>query len=381
MEIDQMINQVFLLAEAESFGSSDGGRVRIPPVLRRRICQRPMHWTPAERQYLREHIGEMTDEQIGTALGRSSNAVKIKRQRWGMPAHSKRPGWLTGNQAAKLLGIDIHAVMALTERGILPYQRIPGRRGILSIEKTALIRWAVNPLHWIYFRADDVRDRNLRRLLELRRERWQDTWWTPGQAAVYHDVSDSMINHWVRSGKLPAVRWGNWWLLRSDVIRVKMFNGRGHGHELDCWSDDGDAFLVLGAAIGLSLNVLGRMTHYGEKRASYRLRWIMRCPDFSERLAGWELPVKWDPKRKMVYANWRDHLYRFPALDQAMYRFYSFEESCERDILMVRSVLAHQMDWLNLPGPRMVSVFKWSRQVVLDKLYEMARLIEATEEA
>src|SRR4030065_1828531 len=61
-------------------------------------------WTPEEEQFLREHIGLMGDAEIGAALGRSTAAIKIRRQRKGIPAHSKRPGWQTGNGAAKALG-------------------------------------------------------------------------------------------------------------------------------------------------------------------------------------------------------------------------------------------------------------------------------------
>src|SRR3972149_6389251 len=61
-------------------------------------------WTPEEEQFLREQIGLMNDEEIGAALGRSAFAIKIHRQRKGIPAHSKRPGWLTSHGAAKPMG-------------------------------------------------------------------------------------------------------------------------------------------------------------------------------------------------------------------------------------------------------------------------------------
>src|SRR4030065_1404061 len=51
-------------------------------------------WTPEEEQFLREHIGLMSDAEIGAALGRSTAAIKIRRQRKGIPAHSKRARWL-----------------------------------------------------------------------------------------------------------------------------------------------------------------------------------------------------------------------------------------------------------------------------------------------
>src|SRR3972149_1628602 len=86
-------------------------------------------WTPEEEQFLREQIGLMSDAEIGAALGRSAFAIKIHRQRKGKPAHSKRPGWLTGNGGAKLRGVDVHNVMRLCRRGVLSPPVMSSRRG------------------------------------------------------------------------------------------------------------------------------------------------------------------------------------------------------------------------------------------------------------
>lgn len=40
---------------------------------------RPPVWTAEEEEYLREHYREMTDEQLGEALGRGAPAVKNRR--------------------------------------------------------------------------------------------------------------------------------------------------------------------------------------------------------------------------------------------------------------------------------------------------------------
>jgi len=110
-----------------------------------------------------------------------------------------------------------------------------------------LERFAVKSEHWILFRPDRVRDPALARLVTLAVERWGDEWLTPGQVAEIHNV-----NRHIRAGKLPAVKWGNWRIRRSDAERVYFPKGRGTGHELD-WSEEGDAFLVLARAVGLSL--------------------------------------------------------------------------------------------------------------------------------
>jgi len=45
------------------------------------------------------------------------------------------------------------------------------------------LRWALNPMNWIYFRLHHIRDKHLRRLLALKQKRWNDKWLTPGQVA------------------------------------------------------------------------------------------------------------------------------------------------------------------------------------------------------
>src|SRR3989304_757086 len=52
-------------------------------------------WTPEEEQFLREQIGLMGDAEIGAVLGRSTAAIKIRRQRKGRPTDAKWPGWVS----------------------------------------------------------------------------------------------------------------------------------------------------------------------------------------------------------------------------------------------------------------------------------------------
>lgn len=178
-------------------------------------------WTDAELAFLRANLGLMTMEEIGEVLGRTAEAVKIVQVRYGIPAPSRRPGILTGNQISELLHVDIHAVSAWARRGILSScQRMAGERGILLIERWRLIRWAVNPMNWVYYRPERVTDAVLARLLALRAARWGDAWWTSGDVAAYHGVSTKQVLRWVRAGRLSAVRWGNWYVLRSAAIAV-----------------------------------------------------------------------------------------------------------------------------------------------------------------
>ena len=337
-------------------------------------------WTPEEEQFLREQIGLMSDEQIGAALGRSAFAIKIHRQRKGIPAHSKRPGWLTGNGAAKLMGVDVHNVMRLCRRGFLPHQVMPGERGILMVREAVLYRWAVNPLNWVYFRLEKVRDARLRRMLELKQARWDDEWWTIGQAAAWHGADDAVLNNAFHDGRLRGKKWGNWWVLRSEATRpgVHFWRGKGSNATVE-WSEAMDAFLVLGRAVGISCNALGRMTRNKNSvktnNSDYRLRILRRDGLIPGIIEKYGLQVEYDSERGVMWADWREHRERFPAVARAMDKFKLGRRLRGKEIFIVRGVLAARLDWQGINGPRMVTL-KWGMETAVRKLMEMWRALE-----
>lgn len=275
-------------------------------------------WSQDEEIYLREQIGKLTYAEIGAALGRSEAAIKIRQVRKGMPAASKRPGWVTGHGAAKRLGVDIHAIMRLTERGILPHEALPGKRGILSIRLVTLYRWAVNPGNWIYFKLEKMGDARLRRLVERRRERWEDAWWGTGRVADWHGVEHTDVQRFIEAGKLPAVKWGNWWVKRSDATRagLRFPKGKGAGHAL-VWSEAGDEFMLLATAVGLSASATSKMG--GAQNPDYRIVCLRKSGKV--RLMADRQGVLFDDGRGVLLADWRTYARRFPRLARAMEKF------------------------------------------------------------
>ena len=337
-------------------------------------------WTPEEEKFLREQIGLMSDAEIGAALGRSAFAIKIHRQRKGIPAHSRRPGWLTGNGAAKLMGVDVHNVMRLCRRGLLPHQVMPGERGILMVKKKILYRWAVNPMNWVYFRQEKVRDARLRRMLELKQARWDDEWWTIGQAAAWHGADDKVLNNAFHDGRLRGRQWGNWWVLRSEATRPGVHFWRGKGSNVTVeWSEAMDAFLVLGRAVGISCNALDRMTRnknsVKSSNSDYRLRILRREGLIPGIIEKYGLEVEYDSERGVMWADWREHRERFPAVARAMDKFKLGRRLRGKEIFMVRGVLAARLDWLWIKGPRMVAL-KWGMETAVRKLVEMWKALE-----
>lgn len=188
-------------------------------------------WSEAETRFLVDNLAILPREIIAEELGRSVNAIKIRQVRHGIPSPSKRPGYLTGHDVAKILRVDIHAIMTWHARGILRFDIIPGERGIMNLPKRRVYQFAVQPKNWIYFKPHRVRDARLRRMIELAMQRWNDEWLTIGQAAAFWGVSDRALNARIRAGSLPAIRWGNWWIRKSDLLQVRIVKGKGGWRE------------------------------------------------------------------------------------------------------------------------------------------------------
>jgi len=73
--------------------------------------RKPLPWSEREDEFLRQNLGVLSEEEIGAALRRTLTAVHLRWKRdLGLPAPSKTPGYMTANQAAKILAVDVHAV-------------------------------------------------------------------------------------------------------------------------------------------------------------------------------------------------------------------------------------------------------------------------------
>jgi len=259
-------------------------------------------WAQWEEDFVLANLGLLSLDTIGRHLGRSGIAIKMRCKHRGWPAPSRRPGWLTGHRAAKLLRVDGHAVVRWAKSGWLPHRRTPNLRQDIFINRQVLYQWALNPRNWLYFHPERVRDPHLRRLLELRRQRWGDEWWTTGQVAEWHGVHHTDVKRLIQRGRIRAIKWGNWRVLRSEALKVGLWFYRGipgeGAHELE-WSDDGDAFLVRSRAAGLGFFAIARMMGLaagpGAKQLDYRLRCLRRLDRIPWLIAKYDLPVMLDP--------------------------------------------------------------------------------------
>ncbi len=248
-------------------------------------------WHPDEVQYVRDHLSEMGFEGVASALGRSVAAVKVLQIRAMIPAPSKRPGYLTGQQAALRLGIDIHTVTKLVDAGNLPATRIPGKRMILQISLLRLYMWAINPMHWMYFKPRRFRDQKLKRLVLLAQSRWNDRWLRVGEAEKLLGLRPHAINQRIHRGFYPRhdmVHWGNWWIRRSAIERTVIQPCRSFPDGLNWRSQRLDDFLRRAYSQGLSYEAIGRMAKISSFQVVYRLAQmgVVDTPAYIRRVHG-----------------------------------------------------------------------------------------------
>ena len=330
-------------------------------------------WAGEEDEFLRSHLGFLEETQIAEQLGRSPNAVHLRWSRdLRLPAPSKHPDYLTAQQIAKRLGEDAHKVCSWVDRGLLPGEIVPGGRKIRRVRKAVLLRWLVNPDNWIWFNIEKVRDLHLRRLLELKRERWGDEWWTTRQVADYHGVDVGDVKRYIKLGKIKAVQarnrggrhnhnyWAHWFVLRSEATRSDLvfWKGSGSGHDLAVWSENSDAFILLARAIGMPVRNIAWLMKWDFKRVDYRLRHLHRAGKITGILSRQNLDIRYRPEDGALLADWESHRERFPCLASAMDEFHDY--LCSRmspypetfrpgqndpRLLVVRSVLQAWMTW------------------------------------
>ena len=131
--------------------------------------------------------------------------------------------------------------------------------------------------------------------------------------------------------------------------------------------------------MGLSTNALDRMTRnknsVKSSNSDYRLRILRREGLIPGIIEKYGLQVKYDSERGVMWADWREHRERFPAVARAMDKFKLGRRLRGKEIFMVRGVLAARLDWLWIKGPRMVAL-KWGMETAVRKLVEMWKALE-----
>jgi hypothetical protein len=239
--IDLAVNQA--IASSGMKRNYIAARSNIPQIMKKETdkVERYGRWSLEEDNFLRKNLGVLSEEQIARKLGRTKTAVHLRWKRdLLLPAPSKHPNILTANQAADMLNIEIHAFCWWCDHGLIPARVLPGERRIRAIDRLDFKLWVINPQNWIYFDWKRIADPNLRRLCELRSQRWNDEWWTARQVADYHGVDVRNVSMMIKRGELHGVQthvsrggrhekraWAFWYVRKSDAIQAKFFTGKG----------------------------------------------------------------------------------------------------------------------------------------------------------
>lgn len=163
------------------------------------------NWTDEELTFLRKNHSKMTDWQLGDLLGRTENGIKIKRVRMGLSSAARTATELIPvRKSADLLGIDMHKLSGWCDAGMIKFTTTGPLRQVRLIRYIDLQLFAINPANWMLFNWRNIEDLHLRRLCELRAERWGDEWWTTVQVAQHHGVVVGIVSKHIRLGWLDG---------------------------------------------------------------------------------------------------------------------------------------------------------------------------------
>lgn len=278
-------------------------------------------WTEDEDAFVRDYLGILAEEEIAQILGRSPIAVKLRRYRQlNMPPASDHPDFYNGRSAARTIGVDDHTMIRLLELDTIPYWRLGGNR-VYLMRKVSLWRFAVNPLNWCYIwrSVQDTRritDPHLRRLIERQKERWDDAWWTPGQVAEYHGVDHTDVNRFIRSGRIErAVKFGNWWILRSEAMKDGLYFVKGKGNWKPEWSEEADCFMLIGRALRVMHHELAGMMKTTPKTVAYRIQFMRKSGLMQQVIDKFGLEIEFDPATGQMSASRETYGWMFPHVD------------------------------------------------------------------
>lgn len=374
-ELASGVSPSVLMSRAERNGCSERKVATLATSVGAVRSQKAAIWTPEEEAYLEDALGYLSIQEIAQRLGRTPAAIKIRWTRLGLDAPSKQPGEVVATKVGRRMGVCGKLIIRMIDEGRMPGRVVPGGRNIHVTKEADLRRWVTRPENWIYFKVERIRDVSLKRLVLLAQERWPDEWWTPGQMAEYHNLNDtSVINNAIRRGDLPAVRWQNWKILKSNAVAYQFRQGSGRNVIID-WSVPGDAFIVLARAVGLTSSFIDELRGGTARRADWRLKNLMKHGQVLVLIKRFGLAAHYDAERGFLWADWRDHADRFPGLVRAVERFHAGARLSVRDRSVIRGVLWSWAQWHAATDEqkavaRKLMYMRWTTPENLQLMYE-----------
>ena len=96
---------------------------------------------------------------------------------------------------------------------------------------------------------------------------------------MYALASSNSVAAAIKRGKLHAVRWGNWWILRSEAERWRTAAGKGKVTGIDYWSPRADEFILRARdAEGRQFTDMARMMGWRVNKVMYRYGMLKELP-------------------------------------------------------------------------------------------------------
>jgi hypothetical protein len=284
-----------------------------------------LFWNPQEELYLINNHNQLNITEISKHLGRTEIAITNRCKRLQLPALSKDPQNITANRAANALGIDIHSLIKLANRGIFPkwlnntdLNNINLKTKI--IRRQTFLRWATNPLHWVYFirsirNPTRITDPHLHRLIQRQKLRWPDQWWSVSQVAAYHNVDHTDVNRMTRAGKINGIKHHNWWYLRSEATKPSLKFYKGYGSApFQTSTAAADCFILIAAALGIKKATIAKLMTWTKKKVESRLTALKNQNLIPPLINKYNLHLHYDPTTGQIDGSWSDYSHRFPRL-------------------------------------------------------------------
>lgn len=348
IDLDALIEQSVVAAQIESgvplHWVAKNTDERLAMLLARGIepqTERPQPWSPAEEQFVLDNLGFLSDEEMGRRLGRTTNSIKIRRVRKSLGSASRRDTYYSARDVAEMLGVSCaKRVSWFIREGFLRGYEAPLGRLFYQVNFEDIKRFACNPMYWVYFNPRRVRHPYLRRLVLRQMRRWNDEWWDAKQAAAYHGVKLANISHAVATGKIKGVRFGKWYVRRSDATDPELVVATGKGAVRRAVSDKLeplDGFFVAAMSLGLSAKVANDLSH-NVKDSNNRYLFLKntnRLPVVAEKYG---LPLQFN-ERGDSWLPWSKAVGRFPCVDRAVRKFVAHGKCTPRDYRTVAGLL------------------------------------------
>lgn len=175
-------------------------------------------WSNQEESYLCRNYGWLPVWKIAQNLGRTEDAVVVRAKRLGIPSVKDWPYIYTEWQLAPILGHHRKTIWEKMKGGIIPTLTLWKRNTpVMAVDIRELKAWLADPDNWVYLDVEKIVNEELRRVVDRARRQWDDEWLKTGQASEEYHFTTQWFTELIRRGELPAKKYCNWNIKRSDI--------------------------------------------------------------------------------------------------------------------------------------------------------------------